>query len=146
MGLIRKLRGKFHDDWCSCCTSEMEVIYKQLYALPTMSVDHYVSHREPEYFKEHLVKVARKAEVPPGIYACGIVAYRCPECAHRAVRLTIFLPVRDQEKWEDEICFENGEMDEFIWGTGGDRGQGVPGQYPGSMGAEERIVGPGGRM
>ena len=41
--------------------------------------------------------------------------YRCPQCAHRAVKLTVFLPVRDQEKTEQLLYFEDGEMDDFIW-------------------------------
>lgn len=31
MGLFRKIRGAFHDDWCSQCQNEMEVVHKQLY-------------------------------------------------------------------------------------------------------------------
>ena len=115
MGIFRKIREKFHDDWCSVCTSEMEVIYRQLYALPTMTVGHYISHDEPEYYKAHLVPVSRKAEIPTGMYACGIKAYRCPNCGHRAVKLSVFLPVRDIEKAEQNLYFEKGEMDDFIW-------------------------------
>ena len=115
MGFIRKLREKFHDDWCSECTSEMEVIRRQLYALPTMTVGHYVRHEEPEYYKKHLVPVEKKAEIPTGMYACGITAYRCPQCGHRAVKLSVFLPVRAEEKAEQGLYFEHGEMDDFLW-------------------------------
>jgi len=115
MGLLRSLREKFHDDWCSECTSEMEVIHRQLYALPTMTVGHYVCHGEPEYYKKNLVPVNRKADIPTGMYACGITAYRCPQCGHRAVKLAVFLPVRDMEKPEQNLYFERGEMDDFLW-------------------------------
>ena len=125
MGLLRKLREKFHDDWCSECTSEMEVIRRQLYALPTMTVGHYVSHEEPEYYKKHLVPVNCKAAIPTGMYACGITAYRCPQCGHRAVKLGVFLPVRDVEKPEQGLYFEHGEMDDFLWSE--DRGRGLSG-------------------
>ena len=120
MGFFRGLRHIFHDDWCSQCTSEMEIIRKQLYAMPGQTVGHYVSHQEPEYYKTHLVPVARKAEIPVGMYACGIIAYRCPECGHRAVKLSIFLPVRDAEKAQEALYFEDGEMDDFLWN--GERG------------------------
>lgn len=49
------------------------------------------------------------------MYACGAILYECPECGHRAVKLSIFLPVRDVEKPEDAFYFENGELDDFIW-------------------------------
>ena len=48
------------------------------------------------------------------MYACGIHVYRCPQCGHHAVKLTVFLPVRDQEKVEQLLYFEDGEMDDFI--------------------------------
>ena len=59
--------------------------------------------------------VEKKAQIPTGMYACGMHVYRCPQCAHRAVKLTVFLPVRDQEKTEQLLYFEDGEMDDFIW-------------------------------
>ena len=114
MGLFRKAKAMFHDDWCSQCQAEMAQTFKQLYALPTMMVGHYVSHKEPEYYKRNLKRVGRKADIPTGMYACGVIAYRCPECGHRAVKLSIFLPVRDQEKHEEGFYFEKGEMDDFI--------------------------------
>ena len=48
------------------------------------------------------------------MYACGAVMYECPECGHRLVKLSIFLPVRGQEKYEDTVWFQNGEMDNFM--------------------------------
>lgn len=117
MGFFRKLREKLHDDWCSECASEMETIRRQLYALPTMTVGHYVQHEDPEYYKKNLVPVTRKAEIPTGMYACGITAYRCPQCGHRAVKMQVFLPVRDVEKPEQGLYFEHGEMDDFLWSS-----------------------------
>lgn len=114
MGFFRKARAVFHDDWCSQCQKEMEVTRKQLYYLP-MTVGHYVSHTEPEYYKRNMTPVAKKADIPTGQYACGLIAYRCPDCGHRAVKLDIFLPVRGVEKWEDARYYENGEMDDFLW-------------------------------
>lgn len=116
MGLFRKARAVFHDDWCSRCQNEMDVIRKRLYALP-MTVGHYAAHKEPDYYKRHLRPVERKADIPAGTYACGIIAYRCPACGHRAMKLDIFLPVRGVEKREDALYFEQGEMDDFLWQT-----------------------------
>ncbi len=113
MGFLRKLRSNFHDDWCSECQNVMEERSRKLYMLPMM-VGHYVSHNEPEYYKQNLILVNCKADIPTGKYACGIIAYRCPECFHKAVKLSIFLPVRDQEKYEDVFYFKNGEMDDFV--------------------------------
>lgn len=113
MGTIRKIRSFFHDDWCSECTEQMDVVKKQLYMLP-MIVGHYVSHRDASYYIKNLVKVEKKKDVPTGYYACGLHSYRCPKCNHQSVKLSIFLPVRDQEKQEEVLFFEKGEMDEFL--------------------------------
>lgn len=113
MGFFRKIRAVFHDDWCSKCQTKMEERKRQLYKLPMM-VGHYTSHEEADYYKKNLIKVNRKADIPIGQYACGMIVYECPECGHRPVKLSIFLPVRDQEKPEDAMYFENGEMNDFI--------------------------------
>ena len=116
MGIIRKMRAVFHDDWCKNCTSEMEVVEKQLFMLPMM-VGHYVSHTNPSYYIQNLVKVDKKSDIPTGYYACGIKKYRCKKCGYKMVHLSIFLPVRDYEKMEDAFIFENGELDTFLENT-----------------------------
>jgi len=63
MGLFKKIRSAFHDDWCENCQSEMEEISRKLYALP-MTVGNYVSHTNPNYYKENLVPVNKKADIP----------------------------------------------------------------------------------
>ena len=113
MSFLRKMRAIFHDDWCSKCQSQMEEKKRQLYQLP-MTVGHYTSHQRAEYYQQNLVKVNGKADIPIGNYACGMKVYECPACGHRAVKLSIFLPVRDQEKHEEALLFENGEMDDFL--------------------------------
>lgn len=115
MGFLGKLRGKFRENWCEECGVEMEAIHRQLYALPTMSVGHYVLHSEAEYYKKHLVPVKKKAEIPTGMYAGGMTAYRCPQCGRRVVKLSVFLPVREAEKEEQVLLFTQGEMDDFLW-------------------------------
>ncbi len=113
MKTLRKIRSFFHDDWCSECTDKMEVVRKQLYMLP-MTVGHYVSHQNASYYIKNLIKVEKKKDIPVGYYACGIHWYRCLKCGHQAVKLSIFLPVRDQEKQEEVFFFEKGEMDAFL--------------------------------
>ena len=138
MALFRKLREKFHDDWCSECTTPMEIIRKQLYAMPEQLVGHYVAHDGPEYYMEHLIPVARKAEIPTGMYACGILAYRCPQCGHRAVKLSAFLPVREEEKVEQNLYFEHGELDAFLWSV--EQGGQVPASgAPSQLGEKRKI-------
>lgn len=114
MGLLRKMRAAFHDDWCPQCQEEMEKRRRRLFALPQY-VGHYESHQEPDYYRRKLVPVQRKAEIPTGMYACGAEEFACPLCGYRHVRLTIFLPVRDQEKFEDAVFFKEGELDGFLW-------------------------------
>lgn len=115
MGLFRKLRGVFHDDWCSQCQNEMDVVHKQLFALPELTVGHYVTHDDAAYYKKNLVKIQKKAEVPTGMYACGMHVYQCSMCGHKAVKLTVFLPVREEEKVEQVLYFDKGEMDDFVY-------------------------------
>ena len=114
MGFLRKMLAIFHDNWCSKCQSEMDERGRKLYMLP-MIVGNYISHKDVKYYKDNLIKVNRKADIPTGNYACGIIEYQCPECGHRTVKLSIFLPVREQEKYEETIFFENGELDGFIF-------------------------------
>lgn len=113
MGIIKKFKSLFHYDWCSNCQLEMTETYKQLFMLP-ISVGHYISHDNAEYYKKNLIKVKNKKDIPIGIYACGITKYRCSTCGKALVKLSIFLPVRDEEKYEETICFKNGELDAFI--------------------------------
>lgn len=115
MGFLRRIRAVFHENWCNLCQSEMDVMHKQLYALPDLTVGHYSSHESPEYYRKHLVPVTKKAEIPAGIYACGLHAYRCPQCGHRRVQLTVFLPVREEEKTEEILFFDHGELDDLIY-------------------------------
>lgn len=113
MILFKTLKAKILDDWCCNCKIQMEVNYHQLYMLPMM-VGHYVSHKDAGYYIKNLVKVNVKKDIPTGYYACGINSYKCPNCGKSLVKLAIFLPVRDEEKYEEYLVFEKGELDSFI--------------------------------
>lgn len=115
MGLFDKLLARFQDNWCRDCKCEMEKVRMQLFALPNMTVGHYVEHKGPAYYKRELRTVDKKADIPPGMYACGATQYRCPECGRRVTVMDPFLPVRDEEKHEGNVVFQNGELDEFLW-------------------------------
>ena len=141
MGIFRTVRGKLRGNWCGDCDLEMEPVFRRLYGLPTMTVGHYVIHSEPEYFKKHLVPVEKKAEIPTGMYACGIIAYRCPQCGRRVAKLSVFLPVRDIEKEEQTLYFERGEMDDFLWGLDRVEGKIAP-KRPKDMDGKSVIYGP----
>lgn len=112
--MFRKLRAKFHDDWCGRCAKVMEIERKQLYAMPDQFVGHYVSHSDPNYYKTHLTPVGRKSDIPTGMYACGLILYRCPDCGFTAVKLCAFLPVRGEEKVEECLYFDKRELDDFV--------------------------------
>ena len=115
MSLFRKMRHIFHDDWCNKCYAQMDVTERRLFALPTMYVGHYVTHTDAAYYIKNMVPIEKKADIPTGVYACGVKVYRCPKCGHRAALLTVFLPVRDMEKPEDAVLFENGELDGVLY-------------------------------
>ena len=113
MGFLKKVKAMFHDDWCKNCQTQMQETKRQLYRLP-MIVGNYQSHSKADYYTKNLVKVNCKADIPSGMYAFGVVDYHCTDCGHNIVKLSIFLPVREQEKYEDVIIFEKGELDEFL--------------------------------
>lgn len=115
MGLLDKWLRKYQDDWCKGCKCAMEKTRKQLFALPNVTVGHYTEHKDPGFYQKNLHIVERKADIPSGMYACGAIQYRCPECGRRVTVLDPFLPVRDEEKHEGNVVFENGELDEFLW-------------------------------
>lgn len=115
MGLIDKWLRKYQYDWCRDCKRGMEKARKQLFALPGMMVGHYVEHKDAAYYKRALRIVEKKADIPPGMYACGAIQYRCPECGKKVTVLDPFLPVRDEEKHEGNVIFEQGELDDFLW-------------------------------
>ena len=116
MGLIRKIKAKIFDKYCTQCQHEMNVTAPSLYALPELSVGHYVSHEDAAYYKKHMVAIQQKSQIPAGMYACNMYVYQCPQCGHRAVKLIVFLPVREEEKIEQGIYFDKGEMDDFAFG------------------------------
>ena len=111
--MFRKIRSWFHADWCEKCYSEMTVINKKLFMLP-ITVGHYQSHENAQYYIDNLYFVKKKSEIPTGYYACGLKKYHCPNCHHEITQLNIFLPVRDVEKYEDTIYFKNGELDVLL--------------------------------
>ena len=115
MGLVDKWMRKYQDHWCRECKCAMEKLRKELFALPNMTVGHYVEHKDAAYYRKNLRVVGKKADIPPGMYACGAIQYRCPECAKRVTVLDPFLPVRDEEKHEGSVVFRDGELDDFLW-------------------------------
>lgn len=141
MELFRRFREKFHDDWCSRCTKQMEIELKQLYAIPDQLVGHYVSHTDAEYYKTHLQPVRRKADIPAGMYACGLILYRCPWCGHSAVKLTTFLPVRGEEKVEEAFYFEDCSLDSFLKETALESPTSPEARSPGSLNSRRVIRG-----
>ncbi len=113
MGLFQKAKAWLRDDYCTGCTTEMQLLKKQLFYLP-MTVGHYVEHDDPNYYQTNCVKVAKKSDIPTGFYACGAYLYQCPKCQKKVVKLTIFLPVRDQEQVDGVELFEHGELVDFL--------------------------------
>lgn len=115
MGLLNNFLRRHQPNWCRGCKREMEEAGRRLFALPSVSVGHYVEHTDPEFYEENLYIVDSKADIPPGMYACGAIQYHCAKCGRRVTVLDPFLPVRDQEKHEGDIVFWNGELDDILW-------------------------------
>lgn len=113
MGLLQTLRAAFRDDYCDRCKVQAEEAGRRLFALP-MTVGHYSSHKEADYYRRNMYPVTDKAEIPAGVYACHAVRYRCPDCGRQFVKLTVFLPVREQEKFEEALLFREGELNDIV--------------------------------
>ena len=97
MGLFSRMLARLQDNWCRDCKREMEEARRRLFALPNQTVGHYVEHTDP------------------GLYACEAIQYRCPQCGRRVTVLAPFLPVRDKEKHEGVLVFEDRALDDFLW-------------------------------
>lgn len=115
MGLFSRMLARLQDNWCRDCKREMEEARRRLFALPNQTVGHYVEHTDPGYYMEELWTVDSKGDIPPGMYACGAIQYRCPQCGRRITVLDPFLPVRDKEKHEGALVFEDRALDDFLW-------------------------------
>lgn len=113
MGIIKKFKAYFNDKACPECYEDMDIEKRQLFMFPAM-VGHYQHYDSPEYYLSNMVPVSQKADIPTGVYACGAIKYVCPKCGKKVVKLSVFLPVRDQEKYEDTIFFFNGEVDDLF--------------------------------
>lgn len=111
MGLLENFLRRNQPDWCRKCKRELERDGEQLFAIPKLSVGRYVEHTEPEFYRENLFAVEKKADIPAGMYACRAIQYRCPGCGRRVTALDMFLPVRDEEKHEGTVVFRDGELD-----------------------------------
>lgn len=115
MGLWENIVRRNQPNWCRKCKRELEVSGRRLFALPRVSVGRYMEHTDPEFYEENLYLVDRKEDIPPGMYACRAVQYRCPGCGKRVTVLNPFLPVREREKREGSVVFRGGELDDFLW-------------------------------
>lgn len=113
MGLFQNIRNFFRDDLCDRCKTPAKEDAKQLFALP-MTVGNYRSHKEADYYRRNLHPVSGKEDIPAGFYACSAVRYRCPDCGRQFVKLSVFLPVREQEKFEEALLFREGELNDLI--------------------------------
>ncbi|MDE5995015.1 MAG: hypothetical protein K2G60_05835 [Oscillospiraceae bacterium] len=114
MAFFDKLKSRLNGDWCKFCSVQMEESRRKLFAIPSMTVGHYVDHENADYYLKKLVPVSKKADIPTGMYACGIIEYRCPKCGKTVVKVCPFLPVRDAEKNEFVHIYENGELDSLF--------------------------------
>ncbi len=113
MSIFKKAKAWLLDDWCTECVTQMNLRKKQLFCLP-MTVGHFTDYEDPHYYTTHLTKVSKKADIPVGVYACGAHLYQCPKCQKKLVKLTIFLPVRDQEQIDGIHVFDDPNIIKLI--------------------------------
>lgn len=92
----------------------MEEASRKLFAIPSMTVGHYVDHKNADFYLKKLVPISQKTDIPVGMYACRIIESRCLRCGKRVVKVCPFLPVRDAEKNEFAHVYENGELDSLF--------------------------------
>lgn len=117
MQLFKQVKRKLSNSVCKTCGNKVTEIHHQLYALPN-TVGNYQTHRhDPSYYRENLREVCSKEMIPTGRYACELTVYKCFDCGHQKVCLSIFLPVRDEEKYEEIFYYDHGELDDFLYRT-----------------------------
>lgn len=111
MGLFSKgPRG----EKCRVCKGVMELREERLYAMPDATVGHYVEHTQGTWFREHLVPIESKSQIPTGMYGARVKLYRCPGCGKEKAVVHPFLPVREAEKTEFPVTLEYLELDRFL--------------------------------
>lgn len=113
MGVFSAITKRFKSNWCGNCKTEMATMYKRLYWMP-MTVGHYAEHKDAGYYLKNLKPLMNIAQIPAGYYACDASMYRCSGCGRRITVMTPFLQVRNEEKTESHIIFENGELDNLF--------------------------------
>ncbi len=99
---------------CGVCKGLMELREERLYAMPSVMVGHYSQHEHGKWYRDHLVPIESKSQIPTGIYGARVRLYRCPNCGQERAVVTPFLPVRDAEKPELPVTLEYLELDAFL--------------------------------
>ena len=81
MGLIENWVRRNQPDWCRNCKCAMEKADKQLYALPSMMVGHFVCYEDPEYYRDDLHLVDERRTSPPACTPAGPSCTAAPSAA-----------------------------------------------------------------
>ncbi len=99
---------------CRVCKELMEAREERLYAMPSVTVGHYVRREHGEWYRRGLVPISSKAQIPTGMYGARAKLYKCPRCGQEKAVITPFLPVRDAEKTELPVTLEYLELEAFL--------------------------------
>lgn len=111
MGLFSKgPRG----ERCKICKSALEKRSETLYAMPRVYVGHYKEQTHGAWYRENLIPVESKAQIPTGVYAARVELWRCPQCGKEKAVIRPFLPVRGNEMAELPVTLEYLELSAFL--------------------------------
>lgn len=99
---------------CSVCKGIMEPGEERLYAIPSVMVGHYTRREHGKWYRDNLVPIDAKSQIPTGMYGARVRFFKCPGCGKERAVITPFLPVRDAEKTELPVALEYLELDAFL--------------------------------
>ena len=91
---------------CKVCKSLLEKREERLYAMPKITVSHYTPHDKGSWYRDNLVPVESKSQLPSGMYAARVELWRCPSCGKEKAIVRPFLPVRGSEMAEFPVTLE----------------------------------------
>ncbi len=99
---------------CKVCKAILEKREERLYAMPGVYVGHYKEHPHGAWYRDNLVPIDSKAQIPTGIYAARVELFKCPRCGKEKAVVHPFLSVRDSEVTEFPVTLEYLELDAFL--------------------------------
>ncbi len=103
MSILRKMRAVFHDDCVKLHGSYGSQKITTVF-LPQM-VGNYVSHKNAAYYKNSLIKVNKKADIPTGIMPAVHIFIPLSDCGYKFIKLSRLSACKEIRKNRRKLSF-----------------------------------------